>query len=85
MSGKNLGVKFLPAVFSKKMLFWAFLKFEANIQPFKGFGADGALKFNILRGLEASVAMLNMLSMLNFSRDFLGRPLPPKFPIFNIF
>ena len=39
----------------QKKLFWAFLKFEAKIQYFKGFGADEALKFNILRGLEASV------------------------------
>ena len=57
MSGKHLGVKILPVVFlPTKMLFWAFLKFEANIQHFKGFGAIKALKFNILRGLEASVA-----------------------------
>ena len=34
-------------------IFW---KFEANIQHFKGFGADKGLKFNILRGLEASIA-----------------------------
>ena len=29
---------------------------NGHIQHFKGFGARGALKFNILKGLEASVA-----------------------------